>query len=797
MFGSVAEAGATEDETCRTYVLPMLQASGWGTGVVEQYRLTDGRIVPLKNGYRRAQGLRADYVLEYSPGVPVAVVEAKREHAIAAKGMQQGRRYGGLLDVPTVYATNGHGIVEFDQVTGVERDVDKFASPTELWQRYQTWKGLSSDAGPAAQLPFDRSLTTPDGRIKTPRYYQRVAVQRVVEAALGGNKRILLTMATGTGKTFTAMQIVSRLWRSQWCAPRRPRVLYLADRKILIDHPLDREFRPVFGDATWRLQGTANYSREIYFALYQSLMSAGASEDLFSKFAPDFFDLIIVDECHRGSASGGSSWRAILEHFTTATQVGLTATPLRDANRDTYSYFGSPVYEYSLAQGIDDGFLAPYSVRRVVLSPDAAGWAPPPGTMDRFGREVPDGLYETKDFERVVSLLARTEAAARHLAARMRATGRYGKSIVFCVDSEHADQMRRALANENADITSEHPDYVVRIVSDEGDVGRDHLDRLIDDDTDYPVIATTSQMLSTGVDIPTLRNVVIFKPIASMVDFKQIIGRGTRLSLDNGKSEFEIIDYSGATALFRDPAFDGPAERVVTEEVDDDGEIISEEEEEQEERELTDDASDDETTSEDDSVPERQHRKLYVDDGAFTVHAESEWGLDPETGRLRLKAHRELVRGELRELFSDPGRLLEQWRSAAGRLEIKERLEEHGVDVAGLLKELNMDHTDVVDALLHVTWDLPVITRHERARRLRRKHASFLMQYQEDARSVLDDLLDKYIDEGVGQLEDLAVLSVPPLTRHGTAVQIAAKFGGAPQLRRAVAELEALLYDAA
>lgn len=406
--------------------MPALRRAGWETEqIVEQFPVTDGRIVPRPHGtihrrtHRRERELRADYLLEVQPGFAVAVIEAKRESRLPADGLQQGKRYAELLDLPLAYSTNGKGIVEHDYDTGLERNLTEFPSPGEMLSRFRAWKGVVDDrVATDLLLPFNRDLRTPSGEVKEPRYYQRVAIERALEAILGdARSRILLTMATGTGKTFVALQILWKLWKSKWRGDRKPRFLYLADRNILVDQPINREFRPVFGQAIWKIQGEIKTGRDVYFALYQSLADTGDSLGIFRDYPADYFDLVIVDECHRGSASDDSSWRAILDHFSSAVQLGMTATPLRDDNVDTYHYFGDPIYEYSLAQGIEDGFLAPYRVRRVVLSPDAQGWSPQPGQLDRFRREIPPGVYETRHFERVVSLLSRTGAAARHLTS--------------------------------------------------------------------------------------------------------------------------------------------------------------------------------------------------------------------------------------------------------------------------------------------------------------------------------------------------------------------------------------------
>ena len=557
-------------------MVPKLEAAGWRRdAIVEQYRVTDGRIIPVGKRHRREKPLWADYVLHFGPNTPVAVVEAKRAFKQPGDGLQQAMRYALMLDLPLAYSSNGKGIVELDFDTGKEPNLESFPSPEDAWARFRAWKGIVNDeAAQALLLPFTRALRNPNGTVKEPRYYQRVAIDRAIQAITQGTKRVLLTMATGTGKTFVAMQTVWKLWTKEWPAGRKPRVLYLADRNILVDQPIEREFKPVFADAVWKLRGEAKTGRDIYFALYQALADSGDELGMFRDYPADYFDLVVVDECHRGSAADESSWRAILEHFAPATQLGMTATPQKDENRDTYRYFGQPLYEYSLKEGIEDGFLAPYPVRRVVLSPDAYGWGPDQGQLDLYGKEIPPGLYETKDFERVVSLLSRTEAAARHLTDYLHRTDPMAKTIVFCVDSEHANQMRQALVNANTDLVRQHPDYVVRIVALEGDVGMEHLGNFADPESPTPVIATTSKLLSTGVDLPTVKNIVLFKPIGSMVDFKQIIRRGTRLYPDEDKLTFEILDYSGATSLFEDPGFDGPPERVAEEEIGEEGEVI-------------------------------------------------------------------------------------------------------------------------------------------------------------------------------------------------------------------------------
>ena len=538
----------TEADTCRKYVLPKLNDADWDNdphSFTEQKTFTDGRIVPTGNvTYRRPQK-RADYLLRYTRDFTIAVVEAKAAYKSAGDGLQQAKDYAEILGLQFAYATNGHSIIEFNYLTGLEREIETFPTPDELWSRLQKDQGLTEDTA--------SRLLSPSYHLsgKTPRYYQEIAINRTVQAILQGKPRILLTMATGTGKTIVAFQICWKLWNARWNRTgehRRPKILYLADRNILVDDPKDKTFTPM-GDARWKIEnGVVNKGREMYFSIYQAIAKDERRPGLYKKYAPDFFDLIIIDECHRGSARDESNWREILEYFKPAFQLGMTATPLREDNRDTYRYFGNPIYQYSLKQGIEDGFLAPYRVHRVVTSWDAAGWRPTKGELDRYGREIPDEEYQTKDFEHAVALRARTQAIARHLSDFLKKTDRFGKTIVFCVDQDHATEMPRALNNLNADLVKQHPDYVCRVTSDEGKIGRGHLSRFQELEKETPVILTTSQLLTTGVDAPTCKNVVLVRVINSMTELKQIIGRGTRVRDDYGKLFFNILDYTGSDA---------------------------------------------------------------------------------------------------------------------------------------------------------------------------------------------------------------------------------------------------------
>jgi type I restriction enzyme R subunit len=731
------ETAATEADTCRKFVVPRLLAAGWDNdphSIAEQRSITDGRIVPVGKGFVRKPPKRVDYLLRYTRDFPLAVIEAKAAYKTAGDGVQQAKQYAEMLGLKFAYATNGHEIIEIDYATGLERVVDGYPTPPELWARYRSACGLSDDS------VANRLLTPANYAVgKGERYYQQIAINRAVEAVLKGDRRLLLTMATGTGKTVVAFQVCWKLWSGRWNrtgAYRRPKILYLADRNILIDQPKDGIFA-AFGDARYKLEsGQVVKSREMYFALYQALAEDERRLGLFKEFPPDFFDLIIVDECHRGSARDESAWRAILEYFEPAAQLGMTATPLRAETRDTYRYFGNPIYEYSLRQGIDDGFLAPYRVHRVVTEWDAAGWRPSRDELDRYGRAIPDDEYQTKDFERVVALRARTEAIAAHLTGFMRKQDRFAKTIVFCVDQEHADEMRRALHNRNADITAKYPDYVCRVTSDEGGTGRGHLDRFQDVDTRTPTILTTSQLLTTGVDAPTCKNIVLARVVGSMTEFKQIIGRGTRVRDDYGKLWFNIIDYTGsATRLFADPAFDGDPVRITEEELAEDGTttvVIDTpigEEHEPAEPEIIE-------------PPDAERRKFYFDGGQVEVAAHLVYELDPNGNQLRVVRYTDYAAETVRTLYPTPRDLQTGWADPAKRPDIIAGLRERGIDFAELRDAANQPDADPFDLLCHIAFNAPLRTRRERAQRLRSEHKDFFERYGAGAREVLDELVE-------------------------------------------------------
>jgi type I restriction enzyme R subunit len=785
-----------EADTCRKFVVPKLQAAGWDTDphrINEQVTFTDGRIVVTGRKARRRPGKRADYILRYRPDLPIAVVEAKPEYKTPGEGLQQAKEYAEILGLKFAFATNGLGIVEFDFTTGLEREIDAFPTADELWSRHCVKENLSNDQA-------DRLLTPGYNLSGKPlRYYQVIAVNRAVQAILQGKRRILLTMATGTGKTLVAFQVCWKLWTSRWNregSHRRPRILYLSDRNILIDDPKDKTFAP-FGDARWKIEnGVVQKGREMYFAIYQAIARDERRPGLYRDYAPDFFDLIIVDECHRGSASDTSNWREILEYFEPAFQLGMTATPLRKDNADTYRYFGNPIYTYSLRQGIDDGFLAPYRVHRIITTWDAVGWRPSKGDMDRYGREIPDEEYHTRDFERVVALRARTEAVANHLTRFLKATDRYAKTIMFCVDQEHADEMRRALNNCNSDLVKEHSDYVCRVTAAEGDIGRGHLSSFQDLERATPVVLTTSQMLTTGVDMPTVQNVALVRVINSMTDFKQIIGRGSRVRDDYGKLFFSILDYTGsATRMFADPDFDGEPSIETEQHIDENGQPIQREEVIHYEEEIVSADRVSQPPLPDDSEETPRH-KYYFDGGCVEIASQLVYELDPDGKQLQVIQFTDYTAEKVRTLFRNAVELRGMWADPHHRREIIEKLAERGIDFDELAKTTQQPDADPLDLLCHLAFNAPLRTRRERAQRLRTEKKDFFDQYGPEAKKILDELLDKYTEHGTAQFVLPDVLQLPPINEHGTILDIAKLFGGEDRLVDAVNQLQTLLYAA-
>jgi len=783
----------TEADTCRTYVIPGLYEAGWTDEQIrEQVSFTPGRIIVAGGTVRRGKRKRVDYLLSYLRDRPLAVVEAKSEYRLPSDGLQQGKEYAEILDLKFVYSTNGPGIVEHDYTTGLDTLLDAYPSPEELWRRDCAARGIDPDDAQIRAPYFHEPA-------RAPRYYQDISIHRATEAILKGQSRVLLTLATGTGKTVVAFQICWRLWSTGWNRTgefRKPRILYLADRNVLVDDPKDKTFAP-FGDARHKITGgDVRKSREMYFSTYQAIAHDEVRPGLYREFPPDFFDLVIVDECHRGSAREESNWREILQYFEPAAQLGMTATPLRADNKDTYRYFGNPIYTYSLRDGIGDGFLAPYRVHRVVTSVDAAGWRPTKGDVDRFGREIPDQEYGTKDFERSLSLKARTEAIARHLTDFLEKTDPFAKTIVFCVDQEHAEEMRLALNNRSADRARQYPDYVCRVTADEGAVGGGHLSRFQELETVSPTILTTSQLLTTGVDAPTCKNVVLARVIGSMTDFKQIIGRGTRVREDYGKLFFNIVDYTGsATRLFADPDFDGEPALIDEEVIDDAGEVVEQTVVEDESQNQDDGAVEVVLLEFTEDEPPEQ-RKFYFDGGSVQIAAQVVYELDAEGRQLRVVSYTDYARDQVKALYRSPEALEGDWRERKQRRAIVEALAERGIDLQRLGEVAGVPDSDPLDLLCHLAFNGPLRTRRERAERLATAHEDFFDRYSPEARGILHELVDKYAEHGLDQLRLPDALKVPPLSEHGNPSEIANLFGGPERLRQAVDELEELIYAA-
>lgn len=775
---------STEADTCRKYVLPKLYAAGWNDDQInEQRTFTDGRImVAGTKVYRRPQK-RADYLLRYKPSLMIAVVEAKADHKNPRDGLQKAKEYAEILDVKFAYSTNGLGIVEHDFLSGKETDLDAFPSPDELWRRLNTQMGMKTVE---QQQPFlTPSLPLPG---KPLRYYQEIAINRVMAAILKEKRRVLINMATGTGKTDVAFHICWKLWSARWNrtgGPRRPRILFLCDRTFLVDNPKGKQFAP-FGDARWKIQGEAIKSREMYFATYQAIAEDEHRPGLFREYSPDFFDLVIVDECHRGSARDESNWRQILKYFHPAYQLGMTATPLREDNRDTYRYFNNLVYTYTLRQGIDDGFLAPYRVHRIVTDVDATGWRPSKDELDRYGRLIPDEEYQTPDFERVVALRARTQAMAKSITAFLRKSDPFAKTIVFCVDQEHADEMRQAINNLSTEFTQKYPDYVVRIVSDEGDTGRGHLSRFQELETTTPVVVTTSKLLTTGVDVQTCKNIAICRMVNSMTEFKQIIGRGTRVRADYGKLWFSILDYTGsATKLFADPAFDGDPIEIPTEGTIDEP-VPPPNPPPESEPPVAPPAE----------PPEPTLRKYYVDGGIVEIAAHFVYELDTNYKQLRVIKFTDYAAERIRSMWTSAAELRSHWTNAEERDAILDALEQHGIALEQLAENAGQPDADPFDLLCYIAFNAPIRTRRERAERLRKGRIDFWEYFKPEAQQILNEILDKYIDYGTAQFKVPDILKVPPISAHGNVLEISKMFGGPAELKAALEEMQTLLYTA-
>ena len=810
----------SERDICTKYITPALEKSGWNknTQLLEEVSFTDGKIYVRGKLTARGKRKRADYILYYKPNIPIAIIEAKDNKHSIKSGIQQALNYAITLDIPCVFSSNGDGFLFHDRTATKENietelSIDEFPTPEQLWGKYMAYKGIKTEREEkiVSQAYFY------DGSDKKPRYYQQNAINRTVEAIAKGQNRILLVMATGTGKTYTAFQIIHRLWKSG----TKKRILYLADRNNLIDQTRRGDFKyfkdkmTIIKKKVINVDGkeslvsnkkrgidSSDKAYEIFLGIYQGLTNSDdAIEDAYKDFSPDFFDLIIVDECHRGSAKEDSAWRMILEYFKSATQIGLTATPKEDKVTSNSEYFEEPVYTYSLKQGIDDGFLAPYRVVRVGLNIDLEGWRPPKGFLDKEGFEVEDRIYNRTDFDRKIVVDERRQIVAQKITELLKGTDRFSKSIVFCCDIEHAEGMRSAIINENSDLVAANPKYVVQITGD-NDEGKKELDNFINPEEKYPVIATTSELMTTGVDAQTCKVIVLDTNINSMTKFKQIIGRGTRINEEFGKLYFTILDFRNATDLFADKDFDGDPIRVkpVSEDVD-----LStiEDEEEKDETPIIDEVSGEEikveppkvrypiNTTEDKVKASR--KKFYVNGVDVSVLNSMEMYFD-QAGKPITTSLKDYTKNIIKEKYASLDDFLNKWNKTDRKEIIIAELQEQGVLVEALYDAVGRQ-VDLFDLICHVAYGQPPLTRRERANNVVKRN--YFTKYGEQSKKVLEALLDKYADEGITNIESLEVLRVRPLTDFGSPTEIINEFGSKEKYSEAVRELEMELYKTA
>lgn len=777
-MASVNKKSLNETELCSQLIRPAIVAAGWrgqDVQIREQYYCTDGRM--LIDGRKPKRGKRnfVDYLLIYKT-IPLAVVEAKDNHHSVGDGMQQGLRYGEILDVPFVYSTNGDAFMAHDR-TGMSQPVEHeipleaFPSPEQLWQRYLIANNLTVEATAVITQPY---YTERDG--KTPRYYQEVAINRVVTAVAQGQQRILLVMATGTGKTFTAFQIIWRLWR----AKKAKRILFLADRNILVDQTKTGDFKH-FGDTMTKIQKRQiDKSYEIYLSLYQAVTGNEEDKNIYKQFSPDFFDLVIIDECHRGSAAEDSAWREVLDYFETAVHIGLTATPKETETVSNIDYFGEPLYTYSLKQGIDDGFLAPYKVLRINVDKDIDGWIPAAGQTDKYGNVIEAREYNMRDWDRTIVIEQRHQLVAQRIAEFLAQTDPYAKTIVFCVDIAHAENMRRALVNAIGGEAITNRKFVMRITGDNKD-GKNELDNFIDPEELFPVIATTSKLMTTGVDSQTCKLIVLDSIINSMTEFKQIIGRGTRLRPDLGKTHFTIMDFRNATRLFRDPEFDG--DPIQDEEFDGTKPL-----------DLPEPAPD---PNDKDEGETKERIKYVVNDVPVQIVAERVQYVD-QYGDLVTKSFIQFSKENLQKVFPNLDAFLQKWGKTVHKEEIRLELMQRGVMLDELEAELGEEY-DSFDLICHIAFDRLPLTRQERARIVKKEDV--YTRYSDVARQVLDGLLAKYADEGVGVLEEAAMpkmmakmLRVRPFSQYGSPKQIVDAFGGRDAYIQSIKQLTQQIY---
>jgi len=772
----------SETDIRTKYITPAIAAGGWDikNQIKEEYTFTDGRIIVSKKGATRGKKKSVDYMLYYKANMPLAIVEAKSNKKSMGDGMQQGIEYSeGLehaekLDIPFIYSSNGDGFIEHDRLTGkeVELGLNEFPSPDELWKRYCEGRGITSEGEKIVKQDYFFKLGD-----KTPRYYQRVAINRTVEAVSKGQDRILLVMATGTGKTYTAFQIIHRLWKAR----EKKRILFLADRNILVDQTMANDFRE-FDDKMIKMnRNKMSKAHEIYLGLYQSMTGTEEWQQMFREYSPDFFDLVVIDECHRGSAKEDSAWREILDYFSSSTHIGLTATPKETDKVSNINYFGDPIYTYSLKEGIEDGFLAPYKVMRKGLDKDLVGYRPEKGKLDKYGHEVADREYNVTNYDKNLVLEERTVAVAKEVTKFLKATDRFSKTIVFCIDIDHAERMRQALVNENSELVRENPKYVMRITGDNNE-GKAQLDNFIDPGTQYPVIATTSKLMTTGVDAKTCKLIVLDSNINSMTEFKQIIGRGTRVDEAHGKSYFTIMDFRDVTRLFSDPDFDGdpiPDEDFDPTSVDKPkgGDFLG-------------DVGEDDTEPGDD-IEITRPRKYYVDDVEVKLINERVQYLDA-SGKLITESLVDYSKKNIKKEFANLDEFLSIWNRTQKKEAILTELYEKGIFFDELKEEIGVD-MDEFDLICHLAFDKKPLTRSERARNVKKR--DYFAKYEGKAKEILETLLNKYMNQGISQIEDIKVLKLDEFKKiGGSPAKVVKLFGGKVGYLEAVKELEQEIY---
>src|SRR5574344_2070115 len=792
----------SERDIITPFIMPAIKKAGWNIEkqVREEVYFTDGRIYVKGNKTARGERKFADIILYHKPNIPIAIIEAKDNKHTVGAGLQQGLGYAEILDIPVVFSSNGDGFLEHDRSgysTQIERnlDLDSFPSPQELWEKYKRFKGIANKEQEDISS-FDYFF---DGSGRKPRYYQQVAINRTVEAIAKGQDRILLVMATGTGKTYTAFQIIHRLWKSG----AKKRILFLADRNALIDQTKKGDFRHFKDKMTVIRKKHIDKSYEIYLALYQGLTNYDEDKDAYKEFSSDFFDLIVIDEAHRGSASEDSSWREILDYFSSATQIGLTATPKETKTISNIEYFGESVYTYTLKEGIDDGFLAPYKVLRVGLNVDLEDYEPEIGKKDKDGNEIEQRIYNRKDFDRSLVIDERTYMVAQRVTEFLKATDRFSKTIIFCTDIDHASRMRSAIANLNSDLVAKNSKYVMQITGD-NDEGKRELDNFINPQETYPVIATTSKLMTTGVDAQTCKLIVLDSNIGSMTEFKQIIGRGTRINEEYGKQFFTIMDFRNVTDQFADSNFDGDPVRV--KEIKEDEELTDEDVFPEEEP-VIDEVTGEEILFDDDEkeypqIPEiinggdivaEPQSKIYVAGIDVSILNERVQHLDAN-GKLITESLKDYTKKGLLKEFRSVEDFLSKWNSAEKKKTIIDELESQGIILENLMEEVKKD-LDVFDLICHVAWDMPALTRRERAEQVKKRN--YFTKYGEKAKDVLNALLDKYASEGIENIEELSVLKVDPFNNLGTPSEIIKLFGNKENYLNAIRELEQELYKVA